>query len=49
MTRPLEGIRILDLSIALTGPYVATLMADQGADVIKSSGPVWVTSPAGSA
>jgi crotonobetainyl-CoA:carnitine CoA-transferase CaiB-like acyl-CoA transferase len=35
MTRPLEGIRILDLSIALTGPYVATLMADQGADVIK--------------
>ncbi len=39
MTRPLEGIRILDLSIALTGPYIATLMADQGADVIKVERP----------
>ncbi len=39
MTRPLEGIRILDLSIALTGPYVATLMADQGAEVIKVERP----------
>jgi len=39
VTRPLEGIRILDLSIALTGPYIATLMADQGADVIKVERP----------
>ena len=39
MTRPLEGIRILDLSIALTGPYAVTLMADQGADVIKVERP----------
>ena len=39
MTRPLEGVRVLDLSIALTGPYVATLMADQGADVIKVERP----------
>jgi crotonobetainyl-CoA:carnitine CoA-transferase CaiB-like acyl-CoA transferase len=39
LTRPLEGIRILDLSIALTGPYVSTLMADQGADVIKVERP----------
>jgi crotonobetainyl-CoA:carnitine CoA-transferase CaiB-like acyl-CoA transferase len=39
MTRPLEGVRILDLSIALTGPYAATLLADQGADVIKVERP----------
>jgi len=39
MTKPLEGIRILDLSIALTGPYAATLLADQGAEVIKVERP----------
>ncbi|HEX4219588.1 MAG TPA: CoA transferase [Acidimicrobiales bacterium] len=39
MTRPLDGVRVLDLSIALTGPYVATLMADQGAEVIKVERP----------
>jgi crotonobetainyl-CoA:carnitine CoA-transferase CaiB-like acyl-CoA transferase len=39
MTRPLEGVHILDLSIALTGPYAATLLADQGADVIKVERP----------
>jgi crotonobetainyl-CoA:carnitine CoA-transferase CaiB-like acyl-CoA transferase len=39
MTKPLEGIRILDMSVALTGPYAATLLADQGADVIKVERP----------
>jgi crotonobetainyl-CoA:carnitine CoA-transferase CaiB-like acyl-CoA transferase len=39
VTGPLAGIRVLDLSIALTGPYVATLMADQGAEVIKVERP----------
>lgn len=39
MTRPLEGIRVLDLSIALTGPYAATLLADQGAEVVKVERP----------
>ena len=39
MTRPLEGIRILDLSIALTGPYAVALLADQGAEVIKVERP----------
>ena len=36
---PMSGIRVLDLSIALTGPYAAALMADQGADVIKVERP----------
>ena len=35
----LSGIRILDLSIAATGPYAATLLGDQGADVIKVERP----------
>jgi crotonobetainyl-CoA:carnitine CoA-transferase CaiB-like acyl-CoA transferase len=43
MTAPvagaMSGIRVLDLSIALTGPYAAALMADQGADVIKVERP----------
>ena len=36
---PLTGITVLDLSIALTGPYAAALMADQGAEVIKVERP----------
>jgi crotonobetainyl-CoA:carnitine CoA-transferase CaiB-like acyl-CoA transferase len=35
----MSGIRILDLSIALTGPYAAALLGDQGADVIKVERP----------
>ena len=39
MTGPMEGVRVLDLSIALTGPYAAALLADQGAEVIKVERP----------
>jgi crotonobetainyl-CoA:carnitine CoA-transferase CaiB-like acyl-CoA transferase len=39
MNGPMAGVRVLDLSIALTGPYAAALLADQGADVIKVERP----------
>ena len=38
-TGPLQGIRILDLSIAPTGPLRGALLADQGAEVIKVERP----------
>jgi len=38
-TGPLAGVKVLDLSIAATGPYACTLLADQGADVIKVERP----------
>lgn len=36
---PLAGVKILDLSIALTGPYAVALLADQGAEVVKVERP----------
>jgi len=36
---PLEAVRVLDLSRALSGPYVGRILSDLGADVVKVSTP----------
>lgn len=39
MAKPLDGVRVLDMSHALAGPYCTMLLAAYGAEVIKVEGP----------
>ena len=40
MTTPLQGLKVLDLSRVLAGPWAGQLLGDYGADVVKVEKPV---------
>jgi len=39
VTKPLEGVRIVDLSQLTSGPFATMVLAEQGADVVKVEPP----------
>jgi crotonobetainyl-CoA:carnitine CoA-transferase CaiB-like acyl-CoA transferase len=39
MSGPLNGVRIIDVTSMLTGPWATSILGDQGADVIKVEAP----------
>ena len=45
--RPLEGIKVLDLTRLLPGPYGTMLLGDLGADVVRSKNRSGATMPGG--